>query len=449
MEKVTSPKGCYNCVKRRIICDKTGTRCQKCAKKGLTCPGYGIRYRFAHEVRSQKPASTAPFEQNNVTSRFSSTLKWVHTSIDKESMGTIEAAPIRKAIMELPTSETEREQRTDDTELDENMEVISSTCRVGQPRTLEMMDANSRWMFHYFSEHVSPVMVLFNGYANGYRRHILPFAVSNSMVQRAVCVAAAFHLIPRRPELRAPAERGRAAIIQKLREDGLASATVFDESTWATILLLIVGDLVAGDEQIMILYHMLDAFLRAGGFNNESQSRLTRFLKSQSTLIKFFGRPIVSEAASFPEMAEISDTPILDVLSGSDDPPDDSHQTRKHIQLYNKAFNLAITIYLHRVRSSAQDEYIGRQVDLLRQILEKIDPTYPGAHVIVWPCFIGAAEADSTSHRIFFTGQLSHIWKTTGYGNVLKALDALPRIWERKGVERWTSALPQLSVVVM
>lgn len=33
-------------MKRRIKCDLTLPKCKKCAKKGLECPGYGIRYRF-------------------------------------------------------------------------------------------------------------------------------------------------------------------------------------------------------------------------------------------------------------------------------------------------------------------------------------------------------------------------------------------------------------------
>lgn len=40
------------------MCDLTEPKCNKCAKKGLDCPGYGIRYRFA----DGKTASTAEFE---------------------------------------------------------------------------------------------------------------------------------------------------------------------------------------------------------------------------------------------------------------------------------------------------------------------------------------------------------------------------------------------------
>jgi hypothetical protein len=47
MDGKTRMKGCYNCMKRRIRCDLATPTCQKCTKKGLVCPGYGVRYRFS------------------------------------------------------------------------------------------------------------------------------------------------------------------------------------------------------------------------------------------------------------------------------------------------------------------------------------------------------------------------------------------------------------------
>lgn len=81
---------CYHCTKRRIVCDLTEPKCNKCAKKGLDCPGYGIRYRFA----DGKTASSTEFEpaasSRNASSSSSASslsakrrqpdLKWVDVS---------------------------------------------------------------------------------------------------------------------------------------------------------------------------------------------------------------------------------------------------------------------------------------------------------------------------------------------------------------------------------
>lgn len=67
------------------MCDLTEPTCKKCEKKGLECPGYGIRYRFTgvqtvspSEIRpSSSTASdpTAPNDDGN--NRRRPNLKWV------------------------------------------------------------------------------------------------------------------------------------------------------------------------------------------------------------------------------------------------------------------------------------------------------------------------------------------------------------------------------------
>lgn len=133
------------------------------------------------------------------------------------------------------------------------------------------------------SAHVSPVMLMYDDENNGYRHQILPLAHSNPIVERAVCVAAAFHLSRKMPELRLPAESGRAAIIDKL------STMSFDlsDSTWSTILLLIVADLITGHEHVLTLYKILVSFLDARGqamgqHGLGGGSPLQRFLYYQS-----------------------------------------------------------------------------------------------------------------------------------------------------------------------
>lgn len=46
---VKKERGCFQCSRRRIVCDKTEPSCLKCAKKGIECSGLG-RIRFAEGV---------------------------------------------------------------------------------------------------------------------------------------------------------------------------------------------------------------------------------------------------------------------------------------------------------------------------------------------------------------------------------------------------------------
>lgn len=121
---------------------------------------------------------------------------------------------------------------------------------------------------------------MYDNEANGYRHQILPLAHCDPVVERAVCVAAAFHLSHRMPELRLPAENGRAAIVRKLSE----MSSDLSDSAWAILVLLIVADLVTGHEHVITLYKMLVAFLDARGQQRRTESPLSEFLYYQSKL---------------------------------------------------------------------------------------------------------------------------------------------------------------------
>jgi hypothetical protein len=86
----------------------------------------------------------------------------------------------------------------------------------------------------------------------------------------------------------------------------------------------------------------------------------------------------------------------------------------------------------------------------IRRLFDEVDPSAPGSHTIVWPAFIAAAESREEDDRVFFSSILRRLWRSTGYGNVLRGLDALPKLWERQGRgQRWTAALQELTTVVM
>lgn len=122
-------------------------------------------------------------------------------------------------------------------------------------------------------------MLMYDDEGNGYRHQILPLATSDSLVARAVCVVAAFHLSWWMPQLRLPAESCRAAIISRL------TALSFDlnDQTWATIILLIMADLVTGHEHAIMLYKMLAAFVDART-QAKAQGRLSRASQLESFL---------------------------------------------------------------------------------------------------------------------------------------------------------------------
>lgn len=130
-------------------------------------------------------------------------------------------------------------------------------------------------------------MVVFDSGSNGYRNFLLPLAYEDDLVQRAVSVVAAFHMAPQRPDLLPVAEKGLSSIIQRLRADAFAgeSSKVFSMSTWATVILLLVGETVTGSQDFVHLYPMLTNLL---SHNEVLAPELTlvqrRFLLQQSRM---------------------------------------------------------------------------------------------------------------------------------------------------------------------
>jgi hypothetical protein len=120
--------------------------------------------------------------------------------------------------------------------------------------------------------------------------------------------------------------------------------------------------------------------------------------------------------------------------------------------LYVDIMRHATEIYLLRAKSHTQPpnpQDMSRRIAHLRREFEAMDPGAAGAHTIVWPAFVAAAEAQEETDRQFFAGVLQRIWLGTGYGNVRRGLDALPAIWALQGRERWTAALDRLGTVIM
>lgn len=170
---------------------------------------------------------------------------------------------------------------------------------------------------------VSPFCIILDD-DNGFRSHVLPFAVQCPLVRRAVCVTAAFHLSDKVPSLRADAEVGRGIVIKMLQNIALQNAKpydpnshppglrpsgpppsgshssgppssksgasppgpqeVFAESSWCCLILLILGDLITGSADMMALRKTLVSFREWRKRDGMGKGPLVEFLEYQSGL---------------------------------------------------------------------------------------------------------------------------------------------------------------------
>ena len=128
-------------------------------------------------------------------------------------------------------------------------------------------------------------MVVLDDDTNGYRSLVLPMAIEDEVLRRAVSVVAAQHLSRQRPEFHKIAEAGRAAVISRLRSDSLQQSAekVFNKFTWATLIVLLVGETVTGSADYGFLIQMLLS-LSLSNPGRDANSVLLNFLQAQTQL---------------------------------------------------------------------------------------------------------------------------------------------------------------------
>lgn len=125
-------------------------------------------------------------------------------------------------------------------------------------------------------------MVILDDVANGYRDVLLPLACEDQLLQRAICVVATQHLALHNSHYQKAADQSRAAVISQLRRDSLQSSPdrIFNVSTWATLIVLLVGETITGSSECG---HMLQTLISlARNISQAAPSRVTHFLLQQT-----------------------------------------------------------------------------------------------------------------------------------------------------------------------
>lgn len=113
--------------------------------------------------------------------------------------------------------------------------------------------------------------------------------------------------------------------------------------------------------------------------------------------------------------------------------------------LRQQAFN----IYLNRVLTRGETPQAAGLIDQFVSTIQSFPEGSPGENVLVWPVFIAASESISPEHQLFFTQFLERHYRRNGFGNILKALDLLKKIWSRDDAQNWPELLPEPQVFIM
>lgn len=134
----------------------------------------------------------------------------------------------------------------------------------------------------------------------------------------------------------------------------------------------------------------------------------------------------------------------------------------EHAPLFSQVADLvyqARAIYLQQVLSDQTTDFFNldpvpidpssvSRVQRFIETLGQIPHNSPVAHMLIWTTFVAASDAQLDEHKAYFEETLRRHHARNGFGNLLKGIEALKRLWSRKPGERWTTLLPQTKVLV-
>lgn len=475
------------------MCDKSEPACGKCIKKGIECSGVN-RIRFTEAVarrgklkdckipdvggngliclptttnfpavrwkseKKQRTERAAKGKQQHVQSQTAELQdsSQCHDGLDGFSPGSLVAT---QTLPQVSAGLDESSEAHDDVEeivqFDDGM-LRQCPVYIGVQPWLAPLSSEARMLFSHFSEAIAPVMVIVDTASNGYREIILPMALEDEVLRRAVGVVAAQHLSRERPDIQHAAEAGRAAIISRLRNHA-ASATpeqVFNKFTWATLVVLLVGETVTGSADYTFLVQML-LCLSTNRRAECQRSPVTRFLQISTNLFELLGLPLLGEHHGMLALQKFSQWE--DWLTCEQFP--EGSESQRILDETCLCFAAAHDIYKRCATSEdagfsgpatlCPDAVDNFNINKLVERISLIPPCSPGAHALVWPCFVAGAETADPGQRAFFVDYMNSIYARTKFRNIPTAVRSLENIWARKGGKRWTQCLPELSNVLV
>ncbi|KAJ6028117.1 hypothetical protein N7540_003693 [Penicillium herquei] len=465
-------KGCFQCSKRRIICDRAEPTCHKCQKKGIECSGLG-RIRFSNGVAQrgrfkgcnipvvENSPELAVASQNDVQTQPSRKIRWKNEapdrrrkkrtadSITRQDPSNFHQSPQVQEGLKINQDIHGAEQEPGNSVLrgeliQEHSVPITSSRPICNKFTgalrpwIPLLNPQSRMLMSHFAEHVAPFMVVLD-ISNGYRDVLLPLACQDPVVQRAIGIVAAQHLTLSQPYFRRFAEEGRAAVISRLRRDSFQGSPgqVFNMSTWATLITLLVGETITGSSEYVYLLQTLMYLVQS--IDQTQPSTAHNFLTKQSHMFQYLGQPLLGEEKG----VEALTLPLERYLDWTYyNLPEDSEHNHL-LGLSRIAFIKASQIYLGRVGSD-RDQF--ELLESLRKTVVRISPEQSGSHALVWVCFIAAADSTDPEHRQFFMDRMCKIFEQTKFNNIVAGIQSLPTIWSLQGSGRkWTRYLTQLA----
>ncbi|KAH6691609.1 hypothetical protein F5X68DRAFT_252670 [Plectosphaerella plurivora] len=317
-------------------------------------------------------------------------------------------------------------------------------------------------LIHYFSENIASCMQAIDGQHDGYRHLLLPIAHTSPLVLAPVLATAAFHMsrLETVESFSGPRSSSRLynqALVELQKYQDFENV---DTSTRLQILLailtLLVNVMVTGSDDFPIIFRLLESALKAmGGEDELGRDELATFIVRQIHKMRVYAAPFLSEEEGIAVLSsKVYTTYGLNCLRFcSQQQPG----LAAAVPIIESLVQQACGIYLSQAVEgpekgmTSQTEDSTSRVQRFKDTLVSFPPGAPGEQVLIWATFVAASDCLLAEHQSFFRGVLRRLYEMIGFANLLKGIEQLEIIWQRRRHpgDRWTSMLPLSRAFVM
>ncbi|RGP71278.1 acriflavine sensitivity control acr-2 [Fusarium sporotrichioides] len=413
-------RGCYQCSRRRIDCDRQEPECAKCIIKGIKCSGLGLRYRFNDGIAARGKFVGKTFPVVDIPISTSSKQKQTTTAINKHQRDD----PFRESGYEkIANSSVQVNEMAEDTTKVRPLTMSKQKLLSIHPG-LDHVDPKSRFCLGYFSNHIAQLIAVINMGFNGYRDLVLPKAETDPLVRKAVLLVVEQHLSLQKGTSVSLDPAAYSSLVRELISRSHQCAPQNDDSALTALLLLHIREMISGSDNFR---------------SEDRRTDLRTFLQLQILRVCLFGESLFNETNGV-HFIQAQQRACLEFITWCDR----FHPELKDLlsQLANLT-TLACDIYVQRAVFNPPAEETVHMIEEFKQSLGEVDAYVDivGRHLLAWPYFIVAAESSTADHRQFFLEKLVSLHNTTGCWNLLRAIDQVKEIWASQSSIRWTSLL--------
>ncbi|KAH0523228.1 hypothetical protein TsFJ059_008263 [Trichoderma semiorbis] len=292
------------------------------------------------------------------------------------------------------------------------------------------------------SQNIAPTLVVFDGPSNGFRYHMLPLAWDIELVRYALLAMSANHMRFRRHQLLPLALTFQSAAIEKLsamsKMDNYTSDT--SVTVLATIILLLITDMMNGGPQFHLLFGMVTSWVDATNCGSvpltypTHRSDIEVFLLDQLDMVHRYAKPLTIERHVIREQRGST---LLTIPTGT--LKDNLTRIFKSI---SEAIKYTCYIYYYHIMNDTPPLDIEHVLNKLKDATQHIPPYAPGENSLAWVYFVAAAESSVPIRRLYFTKRLLGLFERGNFSNPTPAFVILHHIWNCHDFDRsWTKHL--------